>query len=130
MAEDGRIGGQYQLRETPSPDSIQRTEWNVRDSDGTVVFTLASKATGGSLATIEFARALEKPCVHISSSGNYMPAETVQKFVSLHGIKRLNVAGSRESEESGIHRWVMSILEDAFFWGDNHPYMLGGPGEG
>jgi hypothetical protein len=34
----------------------QRTEWNVRDSDGTVVFSLAPKLTGGSLKTVEFAR--------------------------------------------------------------------------
>lgn len=31
LAEDGPIGGQYNLTETPSGDFIQRTEWNVRD---------------------------------------------------------------------------------------------------
>lgn len=39
LAEDGRIPSRYQLRETPSPDYAQRTEWNVRDSDGTVIFS-------------------------------------------------------------------------------------------
>ncbi len=29
-----------------------------------------------------------------------------------------------------LHFWVMSVLEQAFFWGDNHPAMLGGAGEG
>ena len=38
-AEDGPIGGQYHLVETPSANFLQRTEWNARDSDGTVVFT-------------------------------------------------------------------------------------------
>lgn len=39
-AEDGRIGGQYQLVETPTANYLQRTEWNAMDSGGTVVFTL------------------------------------------------------------------------------------------
>jgi hypothetical protein len=42
----------------------------------------------------------------------------------------LNVAGSRESEEPGIYRWVSDVVEDAFFWSENHPPQLGGPGEG
>jgi hypothetical protein len=30
------------LKETPSRSYIQRTEWNVRDSDATVVFSIAA----------------------------------------------------------------------------------------
>lgn len=55
-AEDRAIGGQYQLTETPSASSLHCTEWNVRNSDGTAVFTQARKVTGGSLRTIEFAK--------------------------------------------------------------------------
>ena len=40
-AEDGVIEAKYHLTETPSADYIQRTEWNVRDSNGTVVFSIA-----------------------------------------------------------------------------------------
>jgi hypothetical protein len=39
-AEDGKIPPQYQLTETPKSDYVQRTEWNVRDSEGTLIFTL------------------------------------------------------------------------------------------
>jgi len=42
LAEDGVIGGQYNLRETPAPDYLQRTEWNVRYSDETVILTLSA----------------------------------------------------------------------------------------
>lgn len=129
-AEDGPIGGQYQLQETPSASYLQRTEWNVRDTDGTVVFTLAKNVTGGSLRTIEFARKHKKPCAHISKAGNYQTAEALIRFVEEHGISVLNVAGSRESKEPGLHRWVMSVIEEAFFWGENHTSMLGGPDEG
>jgi hypothetical protein len=39
-AEDGRIPGWYELKETQATSYVQRTEWNVRDSDGTVIFTV------------------------------------------------------------------------------------------
>lgn len=116
-AEDGPLGGQYLLTETPSASYLQRTEWNVRDTDGTVVFTLSKEVTGGSLRTIEFARKHRKPCAHISRAGNYQPAEALQRFVAEHGIKVLNVAGSRESKEPGLHQWVIDVIEDAFFFG-------------
>ncbi|MCF7675560.1 MAG: putative molybdenum carrier protein [Akkermansiaceae bacterium] len=128
----GPIPAQYRLIETPSSDYLQRTEWNVRDSDGTVVFTLAAEVTGGSLKTIVFAKKHKKPCLHLPRDGGslFAPALQLQEFVKQHGIKRLNVAGSRESKEPGIHQWVMGVLEDAFFWSENHPGLLGGPGEG
>ena len=62
--------------------------------------------------------------------GSYQAALDLQGFVKKNGIKRLNVAGSRESKEPGIHLWVMQLIEDAFFWSENHPGMIGGPGEG
>jgi hypothetical protein len=46
-AEDGVIPDQYQLTETSSASYPQRTQWNVRDSDGTVIFTMTSKLFGG-----------------------------------------------------------------------------------
>jgi hypothetical protein len=131
-SEDGPIPARYNVFETPSASYLQRTERNVRDSDGTVVFTLAAKVTGGSLRTIEFARKHGKPCIHIASQGGFFddPALRLQKFVAEQNIKRLNVAGTRESKEPGIHRWVMQVLENAFFWTENHPGVLGGSGEG
>jgi len=131
---DGPIPLRYQLIETPSSSYLQRTEWNVRDSDGTVVFTLAAEVTGGSLRTIGFSRKHGKPCLHLShalgSLGYRDRSELLQDFVREHGIRHLNVAGSRESKEPGIHRWVMEVLEGAFFYDRTHPGILGGPGEG
>jgi hypothetical protein len=37
-AEDEPIDAKYPLKETPSVAYIQRTEWDVRDSDATVLF--------------------------------------------------------------------------------------------
>jgi predicted Rossmann-fold nucleotide-binding protein len=47
-AEDGSLEGRYLLTETPSSSYPQRTEWNVRDSDGSVIFSIAPTLTGGS----------------------------------------------------------------------------------
>lgn len=129
-AEDGPIGGQYKLVETPSSNYIQCAEWNVRDTDGTVVFTLRSTLTGSSLKTMEFARKHKKPCFHISPAKHYQPSLELQRFAQEHGIRELNVAGSRGSKEPSLYWWVLEVIEDAFFWGKNHPYIFGGPGEG
>lgn len=131
LSLDGRIPDRYLLTETPSASYLQRTEWNVRDTDATVVFTYAAVATGGSLKTIQYAKKHGKPWLHVSlRGGNYSPAQDLQRFVAENTVKRLNVAGSRESKDPGIYLWVMRLLEDAFFWSENHPGMLGGPGEG
>ena len=70
----GPIPASCQLRETPSKDYLQRTEWNVRDSDGTVIFTLGAEATGGSLKTIEFAKNTANPgCIWLGPIGAWNP---------------------------------------------------------
>jgi hypothetical protein len=128
-AEDGPISSQYNLVETPDTSYLWRTEWNVRDSDGTVVFTLARRVTGGSKRTIHFANQLKKPCKQICMA-SYRPVEDLRRFVARHGIRVLNVAGSSESKEPGIWLWTFETLEAAFFWDKAHPNTFGGPDEG
>jgi hypothetical protein len=129
LSLDGPIPAKYLLKETPSAGYPQRTEWNVRDSDGTVVFTFAKDPTGGSLKTIGLAKKHGKPCLHLSK-GCYDAEVRLQKFVDEHKIKTLNVAGSRESKDPGIYDWVKQVLADSLFWHEQHPTLLGGPGEG
>lgn len=50
-AEDGPLPRRYKLRETPSRSYAQRTRWNVRDSDATLIFSAANSLTGGSELT-------------------------------------------------------------------------------
>jgi len=59
-AEDGPIDAKYPLKETPSVSYVQWTEWNVRDSDATVLFSIGRTLTGGSPKTMEFARKHKK----------------------------------------------------------------------
>ncbi|MGA2658195.1 MAG: putative molybdenum carrier protein [Verrucomicrobiota bacterium] len=60
----------YQLKETPSADYVQRTEWNVRDSDGSVVFSIAPVLTGGSKRKVELAHKARTPVIHFSDDGS------------------------------------------------------------
>jgi hypothetical protein len=93
----------------------------VRGSDGIVVFTWTPNAAGGSLRTIEFAAQYGKPCIHLANSGSGQEAHSVllQRFVTQHYIRILNVAGSRAREEPGIYQWVTEVMENAFFGRQN-----------
>jgi hypothetical protein len=112
-AEDGAIESQYQLKATPLADPLQRTEWNVRDSDGTVIFSIGERLSGGSSNTLRFARQLNKPCVHLSRNKSD-PVLDLRAFVERHQIKVLNVAGPRASEEPEVGTFVREVLRNAF----------------
>jgi hypothetical protein len=113
-AEDGPIDQRYQLTETPSHRYNQRTEWNVRDSDATVVFSIQPELSGGTALTIALAQRLGKPCVHLSSETasavGQDPAHKLLDFLSTHRVSRLNVAGPRESQEPRIAAFVRDVL--------------------
>ena len=98
-AEDGVIAARYRLRETPSDRYEQRTQWNVRDSDGTVILTLAPTLTGGSRTTAEWAESLGRPCLHVSREAD--------------GVRVLNVAGPRASGEPDVGAFVRWTLDRA-----------------
>ena len=127
-AEDGPIGSRYLLKETTGSNYAQRTEWNVRDSDGTVIFSFASALTGGTKKTVAFAIKNKKPWLHICRDGQYDAAESLLRFISDHKIKVLNVAGPRASKEPQIAAFVKKVLEEAFF--PRPDSWIGGPGEG
>jgi hypothetical protein len=109
-AEDGPIDLRYKLQETPRADYLQRTEWNVRDSDATVIFTLAEVLSGGSKRTAEFADKHKKPCIHLSGFAQTDAADKLKSFIVKHDVRVLNVAGTRGSKEPGVGVFVERIL--------------------
>ena len=109
-ALDGPLDEKYKLKETPSDDYPERTEWNVRDTDATVVFTFAEKPTGGSRKTLTLAKKLKKPCLHLHRGILGIPDKLIA-FLDKHYVRRLNIAGSRESKEPGLYDWVTNVLE-------------------
>jgi len=112
QAEDGPIGDRYPLRETPSDAYAQRTAWNVRDSDGTLVL-LVDKPQGGTRLTIEEARRRGKPCLVQRLDAADAP-RSVLTWLGEHSIRRLNVAGPRESEAPGIYAAASAFLRRLF----------------
>ena len=112
-AEDGRIAKRYPLVETPSAAYLQRTEWNVRDTGGTVIFSIDKELTGGSKKTAEFAVKHNKPCLH-AHSGQEDVAQALRDFVADNEILTLNVTGPRENKEPGVAEFVREVLEKEF----------------
>ena len=114
-AEDGPIDSRYQMKETPSSGYAQRTEWNVSDSHGTVVFSIAARLTGGLKKTVELARKHHKPVLHLSREGGPpLPEQRLLRFLREHGIKILNVAGPRASKEPEVAAFVKEVLDKAW----------------
>lgn len=108
-AEDGLISDHYPLQETPVESYSERTEWNVRDSDGTLILS-HGKPTGGTTYTIECARRLQKPVLifDLKKGGNQ---ETFRKWINENKIYVLNVAGPRESHAPGkIYEKAKEVL--------------------
>ena len=107
-AEDGVLAACYKMKETPTADYPLRTEWNVRDSDATLVLT-RGEPTEGTAFTIELARRLRKPSVvvDLAQQTNISP---LLDWISTHNIQTLNIAGPRESKCPGIYAEASKFL--------------------
>jgi hypothetical protein len=112
LAEDGVIPDRYRLRETPSADYAQRTEWNIRDSDATLIVSIASELTGGSRLTRAIAERLGKPCLHVARAD--VDTACVRDFLVRHRVRVLNVAGPRASKEADAHASTYVFLDAVF----------------
>jgi hypothetical protein len=111
-AEDGPIDPRYPLMETPFVEYPQRTEWNVRDSDGTILLT-RGRRKGGTALTLALAKRLAKPYLVVNL--NRKPAlEKVLAWAEAHHVGVLNVAGPRESENPGIYEQAVQFLRRLF----------------
>lgn len=110
--EDGPLPSRYPLKETPADEYSQRTEWNVRDSEGTLVLT-CGEPTGGTAQTIEFAARLGRPCL-VMDLTNQPGVSVVLAWAKKHKIRVLNVAGPRESKNPGIYRDAGRFLKKLF----------------
>lgn len=100
-AEDGPIPSHYPLVQTPQADPAQRTEWNVRDSDGTLVM-LEERAQGGTTLTVQCALRLHRALLVVDLTGA-LNVLAVHDWLGAQQIAVLNVAGPRESECPGIY---------------------------
>ena len=109
-AEDGSIPDRYSLRETPSDNYAQRTAWNVRDSDGTLII-VPNPLSGGTALTQEAAEEQGKPVLHVRPS-DPVPIPMIRAWARVNNVQVLNVAGPRASEADGIYEAARTILDD------------------
>lgn len=99
-AEDGRIPSRYPLQETLSNEYAERTTWNVRDSDATLVL-IRGEAVGGTQLTIQEAQRLGRPVMVVPLSR--FDASVTSAWLEKENVSVLNIAGPRESEEPGVY---------------------------
>jgi Circularly permutated YpsA SLOG family len=107
-AKDGPIDARYPLRETPSADPAERTEWNARDSDGTLVL-VTSAASPGTDRAMEAARRLGRPTCLWRLDAPPDP-DAFRRWLKTHNIRTLNVAGPCESESPGVYALACGYL--------------------
>ncbi|GAB4335784.1 MAG: putative molybdenum carrier protein [Desulfobulbaceae bacterium] len=109
--EDGPLPGRYRLREMRSPRYRDRTEKNIRESDGTLIVSFGP-LTGGSALTEALALKHDRPCLVIDLE--LVPAAeavtALERWLRKHRIAILNVAGPRASGEPRIYDAVRDLL--------------------
>lgn len=117
LAEDGVIPGRYQVTETQSSAYAERTEKNVMDSDGTLIFSHGPLA-GGSELTQKLAQRHGRPFLHMDLNGvdEFYAAFEIMHWLRRHGIEILNVAGSRASKDPDIYYATFHILEAVYYF--------------
>jgi hypothetical protein len=100
------------LTETPDDDPKQRTRWNVRDSDATLILVATDiGVSAGSAFTRACAVALAKPHLVIDvRAGDAVRA--AREWIGRIAPATLNIAGPRESESPGVYRAAKRFLED------------------
>ena len=96
-----------ELHETPSSDPRVRSEWNVRDSNATLVLLRRDVDSPGTEATIEAVRRLGRAHL-VADVGDVATVRTWLDGLPAGVV--LNVAGPRESEAPGIHDQAVALL--------------------
>jgi hypothetical protein len=133
----GEIPEEFPLRETererspeaPDVPRSQRTEWNVRDSDGTLVildghvshppspgFGAAGSETAPDLGTswaIECAGRYQKPLL-ICDIDDLNALEKIRKWLMEFRIETLSVGGPSEGTSPGIGDRACALLKQVF----------------
>lgn len=90
----------------------KRTEKNVLDSDGTVIFT-HGKLTGGSLLTQKKAIQHGKPVIYLDMGEIEVEAavDMLSALILENQVEVLNVAGSRGSKDPNIYGKAFQVIE-------------------
>jgi hypothetical protein len=119
----GLLANYPKLKETPLPNPLQRTQWNVRDSDATLIITDREglSVSIGTRRAHQWAHQHGKPELVVAARDAnacmqvMLWLDALQKRYGEH--MRLSVGGPRESEAPGIYlraRTLMTAIFDRF----------------
>jgi hypothetical protein len=127
--EGGTIPARYPLRETPrerSPDALevprsQRTEWNVRDSDATLILRPArggrARARGGERGNGDAGTTWAERCavrmgrpLLVCDPRDPDAVAEIGAWLAGAGIRRLHVAGPSEASRPGLGASAYAVL--------------------
>jgi len=111
-AEDGPIDPAYPLSETPDPGYEQRTEWNVREADATLILNWGP-LEGGTALTVDFLASAGRSYLLIQLDEDPDP-ERVRQWLREGGFETLNVAGPRASKAPRIYEAAHKLLMEVF----------------
>lgn len=128
--ESGIIPARFPLLETPQDRSLHapdiprslRTEWNVRDSDATLILRPRS-TTGEDLGTDWTERCavrLGRPLLVVDPEDSEA-ASTIKRWLSALEIQTLNVAGPSAGTVPGIGDQAYALLAEVFAGGRPGP---------
>jgi hypothetical protein len=102
LAEDGprpEFAERYGATEMPTDGDLAATERNVQDSDATL--WLGDTTTAAAQATVGASHRFGRPCLPISPNAAFSPAQ-IAGWISENRVRTLNVAGNRETDETGV----------------------------
>ena len=106
------------LRETPSADPRQRTAWNVRDSNATLVLDDDSTSPGTELTKVCAELIFQRPMLIVpmgTASAIDDARRWLETLVKMHESSlAVNIAGPRESEAPGISERASHTLRQIF----------------
>lgn len=118
----GLLAKYLHLREAPSTDPRQRTAWNVRDSDATLILTPDGRLdrSPGSDFTLVCADLLFTRPVRVVDMSSPLAAKEVVTWLleissgrEADGIE-LNIGGPRESETPGVYTTASAFLRSVW----------------
>src|SRR4051812_42977294 len=121
LCEAGVIPAEFPLRETPDERSAdapgvprsQRTEWNVRDSDGTLVIGRTSDEDPGTNWAIDCAGRYKRPLL-ICDIEDADAVRKIEQWIAGNAIKVLSVGGPSESSVRRIGDKAYVLLRRVF----------------
>jgi hypothetical protein len=108
------------LKETPLADPVQRTAWNIRDSDAVLILVgdAGTSVSAGTVLARQLAEGQGKPTLVIDLSQADASAGASEWFETQParfgtGL-RLGIGGPRESEAPGIYERARAFLSALF----------------